>query len=137
MAARMPLAYVHLVQILVDILVILAPFALYAKLGCQTAVGMPFRDLATADSVVLTDGVPTDAAMVRALSRLGGAGIGVVVPKADLEKEPLEGAIALVDSDDLDSDDEATVVPACAYHTSILSRAALKGRPSASLLLLS
>ena len=85
--------------------------ALYAKLGCQTAVGMPFRDLATSDSVVLTDGVPTDANMVRALKRLGGAGIGVVVPKADLEKEPLEGAIALVDSKDLDSDD---AVPACA-----------------------
>jgi hypothetical protein len=32
-AARMPLAYVHLVQILVDALVVLAPFALYAKLG--------------------------------------------------------------------------------------------------------
>ena len=31
--ARMPLAYVHLVQILVDALVILAPFALYSKLG--------------------------------------------------------------------------------------------------------
>lgn len=34
--ARMPLAYVHLVQILVDGLVVLAPFALYAKLGIFT-----------------------------------------------------------------------------------------------------
>jgi len=32
-AARMPLAYVHLVQILVDVLVALAPFALYSRLG--------------------------------------------------------------------------------------------------------
>ena len=31
--ARMPLAYVHLGEILVDALVILAPFALYSKLG--------------------------------------------------------------------------------------------------------
>ena len=31
--ARMPLAYVHLVQVLVDVLIVLAPFALYAKLG--------------------------------------------------------------------------------------------------------
>ena len=31
--ARMPLAYVHLVQILVDALVALAPFALYSRLG--------------------------------------------------------------------------------------------------------
>lgn len=35
-AARMPLAYVHLVQILVDCLVALAPFALYAKVGVFT-----------------------------------------------------------------------------------------------------
>jgi len=32
-AARMPLSYVHLVQLLVDTLVALAPFALYPKLG--------------------------------------------------------------------------------------------------------
>ena len=35
-AARMPLAYVHLVQILVDVLVVLAPFALYGKIGFFT-----------------------------------------------------------------------------------------------------
>ena len=32
-SARMPLAYVHLVQILLDALVALAPFALYSRLG--------------------------------------------------------------------------------------------------------
>lgn len=32
-AARMPLSYVHLVQVMVDTLVALAPFALYPKLG--------------------------------------------------------------------------------------------------------
>ena len=35
-AARMPLSYVHLVQLLVDTLVALAPFALYPKLGVLT-----------------------------------------------------------------------------------------------------
>lgn len=35
-AARMPLAYVHLVQILVDTLIVLAPFALYPRLGALT-----------------------------------------------------------------------------------------------------
>jgi hypothetical protein len=40
-AARMPLAYVHLVQLLVDCLVVLAPFALYPKLGVLTALLSP------------------------------------------------------------------------------------------------
>jgi len=35
-SARMPLSYVHLVQLLVDTLVVLAPFALYPKLGVLT-----------------------------------------------------------------------------------------------------
>jgi len=40
-AARMPLSYVHLVQILVDTLVALAPFALYPKLGVLTVLLSP------------------------------------------------------------------------------------------------
>lgn len=34
LAARMPLAYVHFTHCLVDILLLIAPFALYANLGC-------------------------------------------------------------------------------------------------------
>ena len=37
-SARMPLSYVHLVQLLVDTLVVLAPFALYPKLGVLTVL---------------------------------------------------------------------------------------------------
>ena len=40
-AARMPLAYVHLVQLLVDTLVFFAPFALYPKLGVLTVLLSP------------------------------------------------------------------------------------------------
>ena len=40
-AARMPLSYVHLVQLLVDCLVALAPFALYPKLGVLTVLLSP------------------------------------------------------------------------------------------------
>ncbi len=40
-SARMPLSYVHLVQLLVDTLVVLAPFALYPKLGVLTIVLSP------------------------------------------------------------------------------------------------
>jgi len=37
----MPLAYVHLVQLLVDCLVALAPFALYPRLGVLTVLLSP------------------------------------------------------------------------------------------------
>jgi len=37
-SARMPLSYIHLVQLLVDTLVVLAPFALYPKLGVLTVL---------------------------------------------------------------------------------------------------
>ena len=40
-SARMPLSYVHLVQILVDTLIALAPFALYPKLGVLTVRHAP------------------------------------------------------------------------------------------------
>lgn len=40
-AAPMPLSYVHLVQLLVDTLVVLAPFALYPKLGVLTIALSP------------------------------------------------------------------------------------------------
>jgi len=40
-AARMPLSYVHLVQLLVDCLVALAPLALYPKLGVLTVLLSP------------------------------------------------------------------------------------------------
>ena len=40
-AARMPLAYIHLVQLLVDCLLSFAPFALYPKLGVLTALLCP------------------------------------------------------------------------------------------------
>ena len=40
-AARMPLSYVHLVQLLVDTLVVLAPFALYPKLGILAVLLSP------------------------------------------------------------------------------------------------
>lgn len=39
--ARMPLSYVHLVQLLVDTLIVLAPLALYPKLGILTVLLSP------------------------------------------------------------------------------------------------
>ena len=69
---------------------------LYVKLGMKTAVGMPFKDVASSDSIVLSE-VPSDKTQLRTLSRLQTAGMGIVVPLSVLRETPLEGAIALVD----------------------------------------
>mmetsp|Transcript_21128 Transcript_21128/g.55135 ORF Transcript_21128/g.55135 Transcript_21128/m.55135 type:complete len:725 (+) Transcript_21128:116-2290(+) len=72
---------------------------LYQKLGMKTAVGMPFKDVASSDSIVLSE-VPSDKTQLRTLSRLQTAGVGIVVPASVLRETPLEGAIALVDKDE-------------------------------------
>jgi (E)-4-hydroxy-3-methylbut-2-enyl-diphosphate synthase len=69
---------------------------LYVKLGMKTAVGMPFKDVASSDSIVLSE-VPSDKTQLRTLQRLQTAGVGIVVPASVLRETPLEGAIALVD----------------------------------------
>lgn len=79
-----------------------APAALYASLGCKTAVGFPFKDIATADSIVL-DALPApdDADARLTLRRLQTAGIGVLAPAAALAAAPLDGAVAIVDLSDI------------------------------------
>jgi (E)-4-hydroxy-3-methylbut-2-enyl-diphosphate synthase len=75
-----------------------SPAQLYVDLGCKTAVGFPFKDIATADSVVLAD-VPAvnddDSRLV--LKRLQGAGIGVLAAAAALQAAPVDGAVAIFD----------------------------------------
>mmetsp|Transcript_17449 Transcript_17449/g.28225 ORF Transcript_17449/g.28225 Transcript_17449/m.28225 type:complete len:114 (+) Transcript_17449:1-342(+) len=39
-AGRMPLAYVHLVQILVDTMLLISPFALYPELGSYSVIAV-------------------------------------------------------------------------------------------------
>jgi (E)-4-hydroxy-3-methylbut-2-enyl-diphosphate synthase len=60
--------------------------AIYRSLGAKLVVGMPFKDLATSDSLVL-DGVPAerDAAAARAVARLQEVGVGIIVPAEKLE----------------------------------------------------
>eukprot|EP00667_Euglena_gracilis_P001938 EG_transcript_1939 len=70
---------------------------LYSVLGCKTAVGMPLKDIATVDSIVLDAApAPEDAAGLRVLRRLQTAGLGVVVPYASLAAAPVPGAVALM-----------------------------------------
>lgn len=60
--------------------------AIYRALGAKLVVGMPFKDLATSDSLVLDDVLAEgDAAAVRAVARLQEVGVGIVIPAGKLE----------------------------------------------------
>jgi (E)-4-hydroxy-3-methylbut-2-enyl-diphosphate synthase len=73
-----------------------APDASFRSLGAKLVVGMPFKDLATADSILL-DAPPAegDKAARTALARLAEVGVLPVVPAAALVATPLPGAVAL------------------------------------------
>ena len=75
--------------------------ATYSKLGCMLAVGMPIKDIATADSILLAPGaVPAvdDDAGRLAVRRLMDAGVGVFAGRADLAAAPVQDAVAVVTS---------------------------------------
>merc|ERR1711967_202342 len=77
------------------------PDELYYNLGCKTAVGMPFKDIATSDSLFLRELPNNDnEAAFTALRRLQESGLGVLVPASQLKKAgdslPLEGAISVM-----------------------------------------
>mmetsp|Transcript_18382 Transcript_18382/g.37224 ORF Transcript_18382/g.37224 Transcript_18382/m.37224 type:complete len:753 (+) Transcript_18382:107-2365(+) len=73
-----------------------APY-LYKELGFKTAVGMPFKDIATSDSVFMRTLPAADDSKSRtSLRRMMEVGTGVIVPAEELEKNPLENAVALM-----------------------------------------
>ena len=70
---------------------------LYQSLGCKLAVGMPFKDIATVDSVLMRKLPEQDDKQARtALRRLQEVAVGVIVPKEELERNPLPNAVALM-----------------------------------------
>jgi (E)-4-hydroxy-3-methylbut-2-enyl-diphosphate synthase len=74
---------------------------LYQELGCKTAVGMPFKDIATSDSIFMRTIPPTSDTEARtALRRLIEVSVGVIVPAEELEKDPLPNAVALMSLED-------------------------------------
>lgn len=77
-----------------------APY-LYQQLGCKMAVGMPFKDIATADSILMREIPPsTDKDARKALKRLQEVNVGVIVPAEKLESDPIPNAVALMDIED-------------------------------------
>jgi len=74
------------------------PDKLYYNLGCKTAVGMPFKDLATSDSILLQQSPAMDATKERtALRRLQEVGVGVLCAAEELAARPIPNAIAVYD----------------------------------------
>ena len=74
----------------------------YRELGAKLAVGMPLRDIATCDSILLSEVPPaSEEKALRSIRRLQEIGCGVIVPVEELKKNPLENAIALVSADQI------------------------------------
>jgi len=69
----------------------------YRDLGAKLAVGMPLRDVATSDSILLTEvPEPSDEKAMRSIRRLQEIGVGVVADAAALTERPVDDAVALV-----------------------------------------
>ncbi|TVU29358.1 hypothetical protein EJB05_20922 [Eragrostis curvula] len=81
-----------------------APELLYRSLAAKLVVGMPFKDLATVDSILLRELPPVEDAVARlALKRLVDISMGVLTPLSEQLTKPLPHAIALVNLDELSS----------------------------------
>lgn len=74
-----------------------APEQLYRSLACKMAVGMPFKDLATVDSILVRELPAADNKPARqALRRLQESGMGVIAPLQELQAKPHANAVALL-----------------------------------------
>ena len=64
---------------------------LYRALGCQTALGMPFRDVATSDSIFLKAGTlkALDKTQRRTLDRIAKTGLGIIIDAAEADENNL------------------------------------------------
>nr|AEM42998.1 4-hydroxy-3-methylbut-2-en-1-yl diphosphate synthase [Siraitia grosvenorii] len=80
------------------------PELLYKFLAAKLVVGMPFKDLATVDSILLRELPPVDDADARlALKRLIDISMGVITPLSEQLTKPLPNAMVLVNLKELSS----------------------------------
>lgn len=79
-----------------------APELLYKSLAAKLVVGMPFKDLATVDSILLRELPPVDDHDARlALKRLVDISMGVITPLSEQLTKPLPHAMVLVNLQEL------------------------------------
>ncbi|XP_057954982.1 4-hydroxy-3-methylbut-2-en-1-yl diphosphate synthase (ferredoxin), chloroplastic [Malania oleifera] len=78
------------------------PELLYKSLAAKLVVGMPFKDLATVDSVLLRELPPVDDGDARlAVKRLIDISMGVIAPLSEQLTKPLPNAMVLVNLKEL------------------------------------
>nr|AHA11129.1 chloroplast 4-hydroxy-3-methylbut-2-enyl diphosphate synthase [Picrorhiza kurrooa] len=81
-----------------------SPELLYKSLAAKLSVGMPFKDLATVDSILLRELPPVDDKDARlALKRLIDISMGVITPLSEQLTKPLPNALAMVTLKELSS----------------------------------
>jgi (E)-4-hydroxy-3-methylbut-2-enyl-diphosphate synthase len=76
------------------------PDQLYTSLGAKMVVGMPFKDVATSDSIYLPE-VPSveDKEARRTIKRLQDVAVGVLADIAQLHANPIPNSVAIVTLD--------------------------------------
>nr|QBP34357.1 plastid 4-hydroxy-3-methylbut-2-en-1-yl diphosphate synthase precursor [Ulva prolifera] len=73
------------------------PEQLYQKLGCKLAVGMPFKDIASSDTLYMRElPAANDESGRTALRRLQEVGMHIIAPAAEIADNPMEHTIPLV-----------------------------------------
>ncbi|KAG6498411.1 hypothetical protein ZIOFF_046324 [Zingiber officinale] len=78
------------------------PELLYKSLAAKLVVGMPFKDLATVDSILLRELPPLEDVESRlALKRLIDISMGIIVPLSEQLAKPLLNAIVLLNLNEL------------------------------------
>merc|ERR1711988_2083811 len=77
-------------------------------LGCKLVLGLPFKDIATSDSILLTS-VPAkdDSAAWQTLKRLQEGNMGVLVKEADLRQNEVPNSVQVSALKDLQAGDNA------------------------------
>lgn len=75
---------------------------LYNQLGAKLVVGMPFKDIATSDSIYLPE-VPSldDKESRKVLKRLQDVACGIFAPYDELKKKPFANSIAVINLSDI------------------------------------
>jgi (E)-4-hydroxy-3-methylbut-2-enyl-diphosphate synthase len=80
------------------------PDLMYRNLGAKMVVGMPFKDIATSDSIYLPV-VPAidDKESRRAIKRLQDVAVGVLAPISELRAKPFPNSVAIIPLSELNS----------------------------------
>ncbi|CAK9872348.1 unnamed protein product [Sphagnum jensenii] len=81
-----------------------APETLYRALATKLIIGMPYKDLATVDTILLNELPAVENREARlAVKRLTDVGLGVLTPLAEQLAKPLPHAISVLTLDDIAS----------------------------------